>query len=148
MAELSIYVPALKRKVTARETGSNKKSASKSCALSLVRQLFHLKVIEPFSGTLKKKKDEELKPYPVKLAPELVNSIDEVIQVLDLPVVNPRNIKMESDGAPIPLIVSAPKLAIDLLYIKQNTYYRCKQLVTIAPSTYKSSDIKFCDENV
>ncbi|XP_016931471.4 dosage compensation regulator mle isoform X1 [Drosophila suzukii] len=110
MAELSIYVPALKRKVTARETGSNKKSASKSCALSLVRQLFHLKVIEPFSGTLKKKKDEELKPYPVKLAPELVNSIDEVIQVLDLPVVNPRNIKMESDGAPIPLIVNANRI--------------------------------------
>ncbi|XP_016995645.2 dosage compensation regulator mle isoform X2 [Drosophila takahashii] len=110
MAELSIYVPALKRKVTARETGSNKKSASKSCALSLVRQLFHLKVVEPFSGTLKKKKDEELKPYPVKLAPELVNSIDEVIHVLDLPVVNPRNIKIESDGAPIPLIVNVNRI--------------------------------------
>ncbi|XP_052841456.1 dosage compensation regulator-like isoform X1 [Drosophila gunungcola] len=110
MAELSIYVPGLKRKVTARETGSNKKSASKSCALSLVRQLFHLKVIEPFSGTLKKKKDEELKPYPVKLSPELVNSIDEVIQVLDLPVVNPRNIKIEPDGAPIPLIVNVNRI--------------------------------------
>ncbi|XP_016984597.1 dosage compensation regulator isoform X2 [Drosophila rhopaloa] len=110
MAELSIYVSALKRKVTARETGSNKKSASKSCALSLVRQLFHLKVIEPFSGTLKKKKDEELKPYPVKLPPELINNIDEVIQVLDLPVVNPRNIKIETDGAPIPLIVNVNRI--------------------------------------
>ncbi|XP_017045660.2 dosage compensation regulator isoform X1 [Drosophila ficusphila] len=106
MAELSIYVPALKRKVTARETGSNKKSASKSCALSLVRQLFHLKVIEPFSGTLKKKKDEELKPYPVNLSPELVDDIEKVIEVLDLPVVNPRNIKIEPDGAPISLIVN------------------------------------------
>ncbi|XP_017074877.1 dosage compensation regulator isoform X2 [Drosophila eugracilis] len=113
MAELSIYVAALKRKVTARETGSNKKSASKSCALSLVRQLFHLKVIEPFSGTLKKKKDEELKPYPVNLDPELINKIDEVIQVLDLPVVTPRNIKIEPDGAPIPLIVNVNR--IDLL---------------------------------
>ncbi|XP_039502239.1 dosage compensation regulator isoform X1 [Drosophila santomea] len=110
MAELSIYVPALKRKVTARETGSNKKSASKSCALSLVRQLFHLKVVEPFSGTLKKKKDEELKPYPVKLSPNLISKIDKVIQVLDLPVINPRNIKIEPDGAPIPLIVNVSRI--------------------------------------
>lgn len=110
MAELSIYVPALNRTVTARESGSNKKSASKSCALSLVRQLFHLNVIEPFSGTLKKKKDEQLKPYPVKLSPNLINKIDEVIKGLDLPVVNPRNIKIELDGPPIPLIVSNTKL--------------------------------------
>ncbi|KAH8277710.1 hypothetical protein KR018_003980 [Drosophila ironensis] len=110
MAELSIYVPALKRKVTARETGSNKKSASKSCALSLVRQLFHLKVIEAYSGTLKKKKDGELSPYPVKLSPELVNRIDEVIAALEVPVVNPRNIKVEADGAPMPLIVNINRL--------------------------------------
>jgi len=105
MAELSIYVSALKRKVTARETGSNKKSASKSCALSLVRQLFHLKVIEAFNGTLKKKKDEDLKPYPVKIEERHVNSLDEVIKALDLPVVCPRNIKIEKDGPPMSLIV-------------------------------------------
>ncbi|EDW58749.2 uncharacterized protein Dvir_GJ18398 [Drosophila virilis] len=110
MAELSIFVPALKRKVTARETGSNKKSASKSCALSLVRQLFHLKVIEAFSGTLKKKKDEQLKPYPVKLDPQLIDSVDEVIKELELPVVNPRNIKVEPDAAPMSLIVATNRL--------------------------------------
>ncbi|XP_034477717.1 dosage compensation regulator isoform X2 [Drosophila innubila] len=106
MAELSIYVPALKRKVTARETGSNKKSASKSCALSLVRQLFHLKVIEAYSGTLKKKSDENMKPYAVKIEERHINSLDEVIKALDLPVVNPSNIKMEKDGVPISLIVN------------------------------------------
>ncbi|XP_032590343.1 dosage compensation regulator isoform X2 [Drosophila grimshawi] len=110
MAELSIFVPALKRKVTARETGSNKKAASKSCALSLVRQLFHLKVIEAFSGTLKKKKDEELKPYPVKLNQLLIDDVDEVIRDLDLPVVNPRNIKVEPDGMPMSLIVTPARL--------------------------------------
>ncbi|KAL7735496.1 hypothetical protein ACLKA6_010532 [Drosophila palustris] len=106
MAELSIYVPALKRKVTARETGSNKKSASKSCALSLVRQLFHLKVIEAFSGTLKKKVDENMKPYKVKIEERHINNLDEVINALELPVVNPRNIKIEKDGAPMSLIVN------------------------------------------
>lgn len=55
MAEMTIYVKQLKRNITGRESGSNKQSASKSCALSLVRQLFHLGVIEAYSGTLKVK---------------------------------------------------------------------------------------------
>lgn len=56
MAEMTIFVRQLKRSITGRETGSNKQSVSKSCALSLVRQLFHLGVIEAFSGTLKTQK--------------------------------------------------------------------------------------------
>lgn len=52
--ELTIFVRQLGRNVTGRETASNKQTASKSCALSLVRQLYHLGVIEAFSGTLKK----------------------------------------------------------------------------------------------
>ena len=48
----------LGRQIFAREAGSNKQSASKSCSLSLVRQLYHLGVIEAFSGTLKKNKGE------------------------------------------------------------------------------------------
>lgn len=46
--------------ITGREHGSNKQVASKSCALSLVRQLFHLGVIELFTGLKKKKKEEEV----------------------------------------------------------------------------------------
>lgn len=56
MAEMTIFVKQLKRSITGRETGSNKQSASKSCALSLVRQLYHLGVIEAFTGSLKKEK--------------------------------------------------------------------------------------------
>lgn len=71
--------------IMAHETGSNKQSASKSCALSLVRQLFHLGVIEPFSGTLKKNKDaEQMKPYPVVLAPELETQIFDVLRSLEV----------------------------------------------------------------
>lgn len=55
MAEMRIFVKQLNRTITGRETGSNKQSASKSCALSLVRQLFHLGVIEAFTGSLKTK---------------------------------------------------------------------------------------------
>lgn len=53
MAEMRIFVKQLNRTITGRETGSNKQTASKSCALSLVRQMYHLGVIEAYSGTLK-----------------------------------------------------------------------------------------------
>ena len=46
--------------LTGRESGSNKQVASKSCAMSLVRQLFHLGVIEAYSGEKKKKKENEV----------------------------------------------------------------------------------------
>lgn len=42
----------------AREHGSNKKLAAQSCALSIVRQLYHLGVIEPYTGMTKKKEGE------------------------------------------------------------------------------------------
>lgn len=44
--------------IFAREHGSNKKLAAQSCALSLVRQLYHLGVIEAFTGQTKKKEGE------------------------------------------------------------------------------------------
>jgi len=44
----------------AREQGSNKKNASQSCALSMVRQLFHLGVIEVYTGVTKKKPSDEV----------------------------------------------------------------------------------------
>ncbi|XP_076179426.1 dosage compensation regulator mle [Ptiloglossa arizonensis] len=99
MAELSFYVKQLGRNITGRETGSNKQTASKSCALSLVRQLYHLGVIEAFSGTLKKNKEaEQIKPYPVRISPELESQIHDVLSSLDIkPVtVNLPFIKIEN----------------------------------------------------
>ena len=46
--------------IFAREHGSNKKLAAQSCALSLVRQLYHLGVIEAYSGQTKKKEGESV----------------------------------------------------------------------------------------
>lgn len=46
--------------ISAREQGSNKKTASASCALSLLRQLYHLQVIEGFTGQTKKSKAAEV----------------------------------------------------------------------------------------
>ncbi len=89
VAEMKVYVRQLGRDVAAREAGSNKQSASKSCALSLVRQLFHLGVIEAFSGTLKKNRDVEgLAPYPALLSDQLEVRLAEGLQKLNLAAVD------------------------------------------------------------
>lgn len=53
MAEMTIFVKELRRSITGRESGSNKATASKSCALSLVRQMFHLGAIDAYSGSIR-----------------------------------------------------------------------------------------------
>lgn len=110
MAEMHIFERQLKRTVTARETGSNKQSASKSCALSLVRQLYHLGVIEAFSGTLKQRKDDaDMKPYPVKISKDLMQKVEECIRELDLTVINPFNIKPENENTGVSLLIPTNK---------------------------------------
>ncbi|XP_076767184.1 dosage compensation regulator mle [Xylocopa sonorina] len=101
MAEMTFYVKQLGRNITGRETGSNKQTASKSCALSLVRQLYHLGVIEAFSGTLKKNKEaEQIKPYPVKISPDLVNQIHDVLSNLNIQPVSIDQAIKESNQQP------------------------------------------------
>lgn len=51
--------------------------------MSLVRQLFHLGVIEAFSGTAKKKESASLMaPYEVAVDPNLITEISDVLQEL------------------------------------------------------------------
>lgn len=108
MAEMSIFIKQLNRNITGRETGSNKQSASKSCALSLIRQLFHLGVIEAFSGTLKKAKfEDKLPPYPVQVDPVLINQAREALSNLNIhPVQVSPNLKTNSS---ISLLIPEPQ---------------------------------------
>uniref|UniRef100_A0A8C3TKT9 RNA helicase n=1 Tax=Catharus ustulatus TaxID=91951 RepID=A0A8C3TKT9_CATUS len=85
-AEMNIYVKQLGRRIFSREHGSNKKLAAQSCALSLVRQLYHLGVIEPYAGQTKKK-GESLEPYEVSLSPDLENNLQKTIRELSLEIV-------------------------------------------------------------
>uniref|UniRef100_A0A8C6Y1S4 RNA helicase n=1 Tax=Naja naja TaxID=35670 RepID=A0A8C6Y1S4_NAJNA len=75
IAEMTIYVKQLGRRIFAREHGSNKKLAAQSCALSLVRQLYHLSIIEAYSGQTKKKEGESVEPYDVNLTSNLENEV-------------------------------------------------------------------------
>ncbi|KAM9283200.1 ATP-dependent RNA helicase A isoform 1-T1 [Morus bassanus] len=87
IAEMNIYVKQLGRRIFSREHGSNKKLAAQSCALSLVRQLYHLGVIEPYSGQTKKKGGESVEPFEVSLSSDLENRLQNVVQELSLEIV-------------------------------------------------------------
>ncbi|XP_047197965.1 LOW QUALITY PROTEIN: ATP-dependent RNA helicase A [Hippoglossus stenolepis] len=82
IAEMQLFVKQLGRRITAREHGSNKKLAAQSCALSLIRQLYHLGVVEAYSGVTKKKEGETLAPYDVNVSPELQQQLASVVQEL------------------------------------------------------------------
>uniref|UniRef100_A0A8C5U057 RNA helicase n=1 Tax=Malurus cyaneus samueli TaxID=2593467 RepID=A0A8C5U057_9PASS len=103
-AEMNIYVKQLGRRIFSREHGSNKKLAAQSCALSLVRQLYHLGVIEPYSGQTKKK-GESLEAYEVSLSSDLENRLQKTVRELSLEIVpapqDPSN----------PVLISVGKLA-------------------------------------
>ncbi|XP_075278778.1 ATP-dependent RNA helicase A isoform X2 [Opisthocomus hoazin] len=86
IAEMNIYVKQLGRRIFSREHGSNKKLAAQSCALSLVRQLYHLGVIEPYSGQAKKK-GESVEPYEVSLSSDLENRLQNAVRELSLEIV-------------------------------------------------------------
>uniref|UniRef100_A0A8C9T1T9 RNA helicase n=1 Tax=Scleropages formosus TaxID=113540 RepID=A0A8C9T1T9_SCLFO len=89
IAEMTVFVRQLGRNVFAREHGSNKKLAAQSCALSIVRQLYHLGVIEPYTGVTKKKEGETLEPFEVALTNDLQRQLDSVVQELGMQVPPP-----------------------------------------------------------
>lgn len=71
--------------ILASDTGSTKQTASKSCALSLVRQLFHLGVIEAFSGTLKRAKESDtVKPFETVVSPDLIQNVNAILGELGI----------------------------------------------------------------
>ncbi|XP_049664418.1 ATP-dependent RNA helicase A isoform X1 [Accipiter gentilis] len=105
IAEMNIYVKQLGRRIFGREHGSNKKLAAQSCALSLVRQLYHLGVIEPYSGQTKKKEAESVEPYEVSLSSDLENQLQKTVRELSLEIVP------LPEDASNPVLINVGKLA-------------------------------------
>eukprot|EP00064_Thunnus_orientalis_P025592 superscaffoldBa00013338_g25983 len=105
---MQLFVKQLGRRVTGREHGSNKKLAAQSCALSLVRQLYHLGVIEAYSGITKKKEGETLEAFDVNVCPDLQQKLSTVVQEL---------------GVTVPPPVSHLTADLTLLYYSWNIHY-------------------------
>ncbi|XP_073427436.1 ATP-dependent RNA helicase A [Dendrobates tinctorius] len=98
-AEMHLYVKQLGRSINAREHGSNKRLAAQSCALSVVRQLYHLGVIEAYSGQTKKKEGESIEPYEVNLSVDVQKQLNSVIQELNIEIPYPP----EDPSQPVPI---------------------------------------------
>ncbi|CAM2118602.1 unnamed protein product [Caretta caretta] len=114
IAEMTIYVKQLGRRIFAREHGSNKKLAAQSCALSLVRQLYHLGVIEPYTGQTKKKEGETVEPYEVVVSPDLENQLNSIIQELSL------ELMPQPEDPSCPVLLNIGKLAHFEPSVRQN----------------------------
>ncbi|CAD5121886.1 DgyrCDS10347 [Dimorphilus gyrociliatus] len=94
IAEMKIYISKLGRSLIGREHGSNKQIASKNCALSLVRQLFHFGIIEQYDGEKKKCTTMEILPYEMKISEELEAEIDEVLSSFNI---TPQDVGLSED---------------------------------------------------
>ncbi|XP_053247085.1 ATP-dependent RNA helicase A isoform X1 [Podarcis raffonei] len=105
IAEMTIYVKKPARRIYAREHGSNKKLAAQSCALSLVRQLYHLNIIEPYSGQTKKKEGESVEPYEVNISSDLEYHLQGIVEEMCLETVPP------PEDPNFPAILNIGKLA-------------------------------------
>ncbi|KAM6948661.1 ATP-dependent RNA helicase A [Aplochiton taeniatus] len=100
IAEMQLFVRQLGRKIIAREHGSNKKLAAQSCALSIVRQLYHLGVIEAYTGITKKKEGEVLDVYEIDVQEDLKPQLQRLVE--DLGVQIPP--QPQDPSAPVSLI--------------------------------------------
>nr|XP_020645391.1 ATP-dependent RNA helicase A isoform X1 [Pogona vitticeps] len=105
IAEMTIYVKQLARRIFAREHGSNKKLAAQSCALSLVRQLYHLGVIEAYSGQTKKKEGESVEPYEVNISSHLEGQLQSIVEEMQLEITPP------PEDPSVPVTLNIGKLA-------------------------------------
>jgi len=50
----------------------------------MVRQLFHLGVIEAFSGTLKRPVSDKIKPFDTEVDPQTLQEVHTVLQGLNI----------------------------------------------------------------
>uniref|UniRef100_A0A8C2EEP5 RNA helicase n=1 Tax=Cyprinus carpio TaxID=7962 RepID=A0A8C2EEP5_CYPCA len=100
IAEMTILVRQLGRKVIAREHGSTKKLAAQSCALSIVRQLYHLGVIEAYTGQTKKKEGEIVDVYEVNLSDDVQQQIRSIVQELGIQIPSPP----QDSNSPVSLV--------------------------------------------
>ena len=54
ICEAKVFAAPIQKYVIGRGQGSNKKVAEAACAMNIVRQMFHMKVLAAFNGERKK----------------------------------------------------------------------------------------------
>ncbi|XP_057317532.1 ATP-dependent RNA helicase A protein-like [Hydractinia symbiolongicarpus] len=93
-AELNFWVKEARRQLSGKGSAATKKLAAQNCALSLVRQLYHMGAIEMAEAgqvQCKKRKTDDLPPYAVTLQPEIERKLQEVLELRNIiPVQEPK----------------------------------------------------------
>ncbi|XP_054157981.1 ATP-dependent RNA helicase A protein-like [Oppia nitens] len=85
VCELTLHLRQLDRPVTARDTGSNKQLASRACALSIMRQLFHYGIIGEFKITQSKRnKQSMVDSYSIDIPIELLEKLRKTLKDLNV----------------------------------------------------------------
>ncbi|VDM08986.1 unnamed protein product [Wuchereria bancrofti] len=89
VAEVSLFVPKVRRTFSARAEGSTKKTAEATCALSLMRQLFHNQLVDAYTGQKKKKTAGNLADISFIVNDELSKEIAHYLALVGVDEVQP-----------------------------------------------------------
>ncbi|CAI2341581.1 unnamed protein product [Caenorhabditis sp. 36 PRJEB53466] len=86
----NVFVPQINKTLTGKGTGSNKKVSESACAMNVVRQMFHLNIMQAYSGPIKKSKASTLPEIEVNIPEELAGRVVEYVQNngIGLPVID------------------------------------------------------------
>uniref|UniRef100_A0A8R1DK51 RNA helicase n=1 Tax=Caenorhabditis japonica TaxID=281687 RepID=A0A8R1DK51_CAEJA len=82
-----IFVSQIRKTLTGKGTGSNKKVAESACAMNLVRQMFHLNIMQAYSGPTKKAAVSTLPELEIKLPDELAQRVSNYVKNLGMELV-------------------------------------------------------------
>uniref|UniRef100_A0A915DYP3 DRBM domain-containing protein n=1 Tax=Ditylenchus dipsaci TaxID=166011 RepID=A0A915DYP3_9BILA len=104
VAACSIFVPQLKKTISARNPGVTKKSAKALCALSLVRQLFHMGIMHASGQKVKKPTASTLPEIKVKVEDSLAIRLEGYLTGCGvLPV---KEVKSAQPENPVSLVIN------------------------------------------
>ncbi|KAK6112877.1 Helicase conserved C-terminal domain family protein [Brugia pahangi] len=104
VAEVSLFVPKVQCTFSARAEGSTKKTAEATCALSLMRQLFHNQLVGAYTGQKKKKTAGNLADIPVIVSDELSKEIAHYLTLVGVDEVQPS--PEASSSNPVSLLIT------------------------------------------
>ncbi|XP_050521951.1 ATP-dependent RNA helicase A-like [Daktulosphaira vitifoliae] len=97
VAKISIFILELEKEITGCQVDKNKDYASKRCAVSVVRQLFHLGIVDDYTQI--PIKEILLKEYKVNVQQKLVHRIYDILDEYNIkPVVEDKSL-LEIEGS-------------------------------------------------
>ncbi|PAV87698.1 hypothetical protein WR25_03737 [Diploscapter pachys] len=99
ICEAKVFAAPIQKYVIGRGQGSNKKVAEAACAMNIVRQMFHMKVLAAFNGERKKTTAATLPEIEINIPDELMARVKTYLEERG---VNPKAVNKEAVDAATP----------------------------------------------